>query len=101
VVNKYSPQEIGEFIDTALPGCKFVGMVVGDGEVFLRFEEEDLPLQTSQKKVLRQMFPDLFKITTVVEPSIEQVTDMMNNLNILLDEDEAKPSSGLLDIEEF
>ncbi len=102
MVNKYNAREIGDFIEQTFSGCKFVGLT-SDGEVLMRFPEDgDIVNEAILKKMLRDEFPDLSRITTVVEPSIPQVKEMVDQLNILLDEEEgAGKQSGLLDIEEF
>ena len=101
MVNNHTPQEIGEFISEQLPGCKFVG-ISGDGEAFVRFENDDIPLQKAQIAVLRKHFADLTSISTVVEPSVEQVKKMVDELNGILDGPEnTGQGPDLLDISEF
>ena len=102
MVNKYNSREIGDFIEQTFTDCKFVGLT-SDGEVLMRFPEDgDIVNEAILKKMLREEFPDLSRITTVVEPSIPQVKEMVDQLNKLLEEGEgAGEQAGLLDIEEF
>jgi hypothetical protein len=99
VASNYTPQELGEWVDANLTGCSFVG-VANDGEVFLRFDNEDASLQSSQSEHLRKRFPDIPKVTVVVQPSLEQVKQMVDDLNELLKQKE-EPKPDLLDLEDF
>ena len=88
---EYTPQELGIWIEDNLMGCKFVG-VASDGEIFLKFENNDNNLQSSQIKYLREQFPKISKITTVLEPSITQVKKMVDELNTVLEKEEKDPN---------
>lgn len=99
MVNKYNAPEIGTFIIETFKGCQFVG-ISSDNEVYIRFEDCDPVKESIVKKGLREEFPDLSKITTVVEPSINQVKEMVDKLNHILEEED-RGKTNLLDIEEF
>lgn len=92
-------KEVAEFIKEHLIGCKFVG-ISSDNEVFVEFEYDDPEMQNGAALRLRREFSYLSKVTIVVRPSIEEVKQMVDDLNVFLDEQPSKEKE-LLDIGEF
>lgn len=94
------PKNIAEFIQENTMGCHFVG-ISSDNEIFLEFDHDDEDLELGVSKLLKKKFPQVNKIVTIVRPSIIQMTEMVNELNTLLNEPEEKSKNPLLDIGEF
>jgi len=95
------PKNIAEFIQENIMGCRLVG-VSSDNEVFIEFDHEDLDLETGAVNLLKDKFPAASKIVSVVRPSIQQMTKMVDALNGLLkDAEETGAGKTLLDIGEF
>jgi len=95
------PKSIAEFIQENIMGCHLVG-VSSDNEVFVEFDHEDPDLETGASRLIKENFPSISTVVTVVRPSIKQMTQMVNDLNDLLQEHEdGNPSGPLLDIGGF
>ena len=97
MVSDYTPQELGTWVANNLTGCKFVG-VSSDGEVFLRFDNEDIGLQASQVQCFHKHFTDVPEVTTVLSPTIPQVTRMVNDLNKMLEKETTPKDPDILQI---
>lgn len=93
-------REIGEYIRAHFMGCRFVG-ISSDNEVFIEFENDDLDIHLGTSQRLRELFPYIAKVTTVVKPSLAQVKQMVDELNSLLEEPKPAPKPPLLGIGEF
>ena len=91
-------KEIGKFINEEIEGCKFVG-VSSDNEVFIEFEQDSLDRETYIGSIIRTRFPHIESVTVVVRPSIGQVKQMVDDLNIYLENTPKK--KDLLDIGDF
>ena len=92
-------KEIAEYIQSHLTGCKFVG-ISSDNEVFVEFEYEEIEIQNGAALRIKREFPYISKVTVVIHPSIKDVTQMVDDLNTFLEDNQPK-KGGLLDIEEF
>ena len=92
-------REIGEHIRKHFMGCRFVG-ISSDNEVFVEFENDDLDIHIGTAQRLRELFPYISKVTTVVKPSLSQVKQMVDELNAVLAEPEST-DAPLLGIGEF
>ena len=90
---------IAEFIKEHFTGCKFVG-ISSDNEVFVQFEYDDEDMQNGAALRLRREFPFITKVTIVIQPSIADVKQMVDDLNSFLDEN-PKKKDNLLDIGSF
>lgn len=93
------PKEIAEFVKANILGCKFVG-ISSEQEVFLEFDHDDFDLENAAAARLRQAFPIITRITSVVRPNTQQLTEMVASLNEFLGE-EKSPSTNLLTIQNF
>lgn len=91
-------REIGEYIREHFMGCRFVG-ISSDNEVFVEFENDDLDIHVGTAQRLRELFPYITKVTTVVRPSLAQVKQMVDELNTFIEG--PKPKPPLLEIGEF
>lgn len=94
------PKRIAEFIQDNIMGCRLVG-VSSDDEIFVEFDHDDPDLEMGASHLLKGTFPEASKIVTVVRPSIVQMTQMVDDLNKMLEEPEDKPKGPLLDIGDF
>lgn len=74
------PRQIGEFIRDNIMGCHFVGLS-SDGEVFVEFDHEDEDLERAASLRVREVFPGVTKLITVVRPDIKEVQAMVDALN--------------------
>ena len=93
-----SLKEIAEFIDEYIDGCKFVG-ISSDNEVFIRFDQESPDRESAAGTAIRTKFPHVEKVIVVIQPSIGQVKQMVDDLNNLLEDPPKK--KDLLDIGSF
>lgn len=99
IKDKMSFKEVAEFISENIMGCKFVG-ISNENEVFVTFDHDDLDLELAAARYIRRKFSYVSKVTTVVKPSIGEVTKMVDELNKLLD-DSPSDKNDLLDIGSF
>ena len=93
------PKQIGEFIKASIMGCHFVGLS-STGEVFVEFDHDDIDLELAASRLLKETFPEVTRLVTVVRPSLREVQEMVNTLNEVL-EPQAPPKSPLLGIDGF
>jgi hypothetical protein len=93
-------REIGEYIREHFMGCRFVG-ISSDNEVFVEFENDDLDIHVGTAQRLRELFPYITKVTTVVKPSLAQVKQMVDELNTFIEGPQPEPKPPLLGIGEF
>lgn len=91
-------KEIVEFINEYIDGCSFVG-ISSDNEVFIRFDRESPDRESAAGTAIQTRFPHVEKVIVVIQPSIGQVKQMVDDLNKLLEEPPAKKSG--LDIGSF
>ncbi len=91
-------KEIAEFINEYIDGCSFVG-ISSDNEVFIRFDRESPDRESAAGTAIRTRFPQVEKVIVVIQPSIGQVKQMVDDLNNFLEEPPAK--KGGLDIGSF
>ena len=87
-------KEIGEYIQTHLEGCVFVG-ISDDNEVFVRFDYSEVDMQNGAALRIKREFPYISKVTVVVQPSIVEVKQMVDDLNTFLEEDQSKKKNLL------
>jgi hypothetical protein len=92
-------KEIAKFIKKHFEGCKFVG-ISSDNEVFVQFEYDDVEMQNGAALRIGREFPYITKVTVVVQPSIADVKQMVDDLNEYLEKDTPK-KNDLLDIGSF
>jgi len=93
------PKLIGEFIKANIMGCHFVGLSSA-GEVFVEFDHEDIDLELAASRLLKETFPEVTRLVTVVRPSLREVQDMVKALNEAL-EPPPPPKPPLLGIDGF
>lgn len=95
---------ISAFLREKIAACKFVGLSE-QGELFVEFEHNNPQYMQEAKDKIQAAFPDEVKsVVAVVKPSIEQITQMIDDLNGLLEErpEKAPPKKEpLLDIGSF
>lgn len=95
-------QSIANFTNEKIAGCRFVG-ISDDNEVFIEFEHNNQEWMQEAKSKLLQEFPEVKEVVSVVRPSIQTLTEMVEALNAIVDEPQpSKPREpDLLDIESF
>lgn len=94
-------KRLGEFIQQELMGCNFVG-IGDDKEVFVSFDHEDIELEKAAKKKIKDHFEEeIAGITTIVQTSISELQQLIDNLNKALAEVEREEKGPLLDIGNF
>jgi hypothetical protein len=91
-------KEIAEFIKEYIDGCSFVG-ISSDNEVFIRFDRESPDRESAAGTAIQTRFPHVEKVIVVIQPSIGQVKQMVDDLNNVLEDSPAK--KDLLDIGSF
>jgi hypothetical protein len=91
-------KEIAEFINEYIDGCSFVG-ISSDNEVFIRFDRESPDRESAAGMAIQTRFPHVEKVIVVIQPSIGQVKQMVDDLNNVLEDSPAK--KDLLDIGSF
>jgi len=90
-------KEIVEFINEYIDGCSFVG-ISSDNEVFIRFDRESPDREAAAGTAIQTRFPHVEKVIVVIQPSIGQVKQMVDDLNKLLEDPPEEPpakKSGL------
>jgi len=94
-------KRLGEFIQQELMGCNFVG-IGDDKEVFVSFDHEDIEIEKAAKKKIKDHFEEeIAGITTIVQTSISELQQLIDNLNKALAEVEREEKGPLLDIGNF
>ena len=93
------PKQIGEFIKANVMGCHFVGLS-NAGEIFVEFDHDDTDLELAASRLLKETFPEVTRLVTVVRPSLREVQEMVSALNGALDPPPS-PKSPLLGIDGF
>jgi hypothetical protein len=92
------------FINHQVPACRFVGLT-SDHELFVEFEHDNSGYMKEAKHQILEAFPELSGVVAVIKPSIAQLTQMVENLNKIIEENESpapvENKSDLLDIGEF
>ena len=89
---------LAEYIQENIPGCSFVGIEENTGELFVSFNYEDNEKKAAATKQLLEKFDEVKKIAIVERVDIKKATQMVEDLNKLLAEEE---SPKLLDIGKF
>ncbi len=93
---------LAEYIQENIPGCSFVGIEENTGELFVSFNHEDDGRKVEATKLLLEKFEEVKKIAIVERVDIKKATEMVHELNKLLEEQEAeKKKPNLLGIGEF
>ena len=89
---------LAEYIQENIPGCSFVGIEENTGELFVSFNYEDNEKKAAATKQLLEKFDEVKKIAIVERVDIKKATQMVEDLNKLLAEEEGP---DLLDIGKF
>ncbi len=97
----YDVKNMALFVREELTGCRFVG-ISDDGELFVEYDHED-PDQVGDAAKIIARFPEVGIVIGSVQPSIEQLTKMVNDLNAVSGCDKTKTvyKSTLLKIGKF
>ena len=76
---------LAEYIQENLPGCSFVGIEENTGELFVSFNHENNERKLLDTAHLMGKFREVNKIAIVERVDIKKATEMVNELNKLLE----------------
>ena len=77
---------LAEYIQENIPGCSFVGIEENTGELFVSFNHENDEKKVEATKHLLEKFDEVKKIAIVERVDIKKATEMVNELNKLLED---------------
>ena len=90
-------EEINAWLQTHVKDCRFIG-ISSDHEVFVEYKNPDTELELVVEEKIKETFPHIGKVVSVVVPSLKQLEETIEGLNKIL-AGEKKPQKPLLQIE--